>query len=116
MKAQNGLLTNLTTQAGATLGMTAWFLQTGLESGVKVGANALGRKWFDWTGSQFMGKGDGFTFRNFGLRCQFKQVDVLEPGSRSSHPWDWKVGSSPAPGVTVLYTGVNDPPVSGTSE
>jgi|APSaa5957512576_1039674.scaffolds.fasta_scaffold210248_2 hypothetical protein len=61
-------------------------------------------------------KGDGFTFRNFGLRCQFKQVDVLEPGSRSSHPWDWKVGSSPAPGVTVLYTGVNDPPVSGTSE
>jgi hypothetical protein len=62
MKAQNGLLSNLTTQAGATLGMTAWFLQTGLESGTKVGANALGRKWFDWTGSQFMGKGDGFTF------------------------------------------------------
>jgi hypothetical protein len=61
-------------------------------------------------------KGGVVSFRNFGLAHQFKHVEVLALDSRSAHPWEWGVGSSPAPGFTVLYTGVNDPPISGTPE
>jgi len=41
--------------------MASWFLQTGLESGVMVGANALGKKWYNWTGNTLMGTGEGMT-------------------------------------------------------
>lgn len=47
--------------------------------------------------------GGGITFRNFGLDYTFKTVDVGPPDSRSPHPWVWGVGSTPAPGITVLY-------------
>lgn len=45
----------------------------------------------------------GITFRNFVLEYTFKAVDVGPPDSRSSHPWVWGVGSTPTPGITVLY-------------
>ena len=51
----------------------------------------------------------GFTFRNFVLDYTFKQVDVLPPDTRSSHPWEWAVGSHPSPGFTVLYRGGSSP-------
>lgn len=57
---------------------------------------------------------DGFTFRNFVLDYTFKQMEVLPPDTRSNHPWEWGVGSHPAPGFTVLYRGgqpLSDPPV-----
>lgn len=57
---------------------------------------------------------DEFTFRNFVLDYTFIDVEVFPPNSRSSHPWEWEVGSHPSPGFTVLYRG--DKPVSTPQE
>ena len=79
MKAQNGLLSNLTTLGGATLGMASWALQTGIEGGIKTGLNGLSRRWYEFTGNTWLGKGEGMTFtafkaEQFGWQQAFAEV------------------------------------------
>jgi len=79
MKAQNGLLSNLTTLGGATLGMASWALQTGIETPMQVGLNALSKRWYTFTGNTWLGKGEGMSFtafkaEQFGWQQAFSEV------------------------------------------
>ena len=79
MQAQNGLLSNLTTLGGATLGMASWALQTGLETPMMVGLNTLSKRWYEFTGTTWLGKGGGMTFtamraEHFGWQQAFSEV------------------------------------------
>lgn len=79
LKAQNGLLSNLTTIGGATLGMGSWMIQTGVETGIQVGLNSVGKAFYNATGKTWLGKGQGMTFTAakaeiFGMTQAFGEV------------------------------------------